>query len=99
MFDSAILENDRSAAPDAFAEPTKSPGMSELKHQVMLANHYLALSEAADDLATFELYHKLALHHLAKAHEHEADGMVVERPVKELRKELRKIAGSGGLHR
>jgi hypothetical protein len=65
-----------------------TPSVNEFKHHLTLADHYLALSEAADDFATFELYHKLSLHHLEKAHEHEADGVVVERPVKELRQIL-----------
>ena len=80
------------AAEEAFASFSSSnartPGgpVTELRHQVLLAARYEALAEAADDLPTFELYHNLALHHLEKAREHEADGIVVEREVKELRK-------------
>lgn len=73
--------------------------MNELRHHVSLAKHYLALSEAADDLPTFELYHKLALHHLQKAHEHEADGIVARREVTELRSVLLARTASPGLHK
>jgi len=60
--------------------------MTPLKHHVMLANHYASLSNAAEDYATFQLYHSLALHHLAEAHKHDVDGILVERAVPELRK-------------
>jgi len=60
--------------------------MNELKHHVMLANHYLDLSNATEDYATFHYYHELALHHLAKAREHDLDGIVVDHAIPELRK-------------
>ncbi|MBV8535806.1 MAG: hypothetical protein JO128_09445 [Alphaproteobacteria bacterium] len=60
--------------------------MTPLKHHVMLADHYESLANAAEDYATFELYHSLAVHHLAEAHKHDADGVLSERPIAELRK-------------
>jgi hypothetical protein len=62
--------------------------MTPLRHHVILANHYASLSNAAEDYATFQLYHSLALHHLAEAHKHDADGVLVDRPIPELRKIL-----------
>ncbi|HEX9461293.1 MAG TPA: hypothetical protein VGB82_01720 [Alphaproteobacteria bacterium] len=64
--------------------------MSTLKHHVMMADHYVTLSNAAEDYAAFQFYHTLALHHLEEAHKHEADGALVEREVPELRKILEK---------
>lgn len=60
--------------------------MSPLRHHVMLADHYLSLSDAAEDYATFQLYHSLATHHLAEAHKHDVDGILAGRPIPELRK-------------
>ena len=60
--------------------------MTPFRHHVMLADHYASLSSAAEDYATFQLYHSLALHHLAEAHKHDVDGVLVDRPIPELRK-------------
>jgi len=60
--------------------------MTLLRHHVMLADHYASLSSAAEDYSTFQLYHSLALHHLAEAHKYDVDGVLLGRPVPELRK-------------
>jgi len=62
--------------------------MTPLRHHVILADHYVSLSNAAEDYATFQLYHALALHHLAEAHKHDADGILADRAIPELRKIL-----------
>lgn len=60
--------------------------MSTLRQHVTLADHYVSLSDAAEDFATFQFYHELALHHLHEAHKHDLDGALVQRPVAQLRK-------------
>lgn len=61
--------------------------MSTLRQRVTLADRYVTLSDAAEDFATYQFYHQLALHHLHEAHKHDLDGMRA-RPVPELRKIL-----------